>query len=403
VSTFGAGNAGSLTVRAKDIEVTGATADSPSALVAASTSTATGNGGNLLIETQHLRVANGGQIATSTAGAGNAGSLTVRASDVELIGTTDFGRSGLFSSAIAGTGNGGNLTVATNRLVVRDGATISVSNFSSRNPDIPAGRGAAGNLNVQANSILLDKQGILTAEAAVGNRGNINLQSNNILLRRGSAITTNAQGTATGGNITIETDTLAAFENSDITANAQQSFGGRVSITAQGIFGIAFREQLTPASDITASSELGAEFNGVVELNTPDADPSRGLVELPNVLAPSTQVVAACRKTERSEFVITGRGGLPEAPTQTIRDSTVWEDLRLAARRGEDKSNIAEKQNKLPPSSKQPASSSPPPSAIVEAQGWIVDTNGQVMLVAGARSVPNQPWNQPVQCQGQVD
>lgn len=399
-STLGAGNAGSLTVRAKDVEVTGATANSPSALVAASV--AAGSSGNLLIDTDRLRVTKGGQIATSTAGAGNAGSLTVNASEsVELSGTTEFGRSGLFSSAIAGTGDGGNISVATDRLMVRDGATISVSNFSSRNPNIPAGQGTAGNLNVQANSIFLDQQGILTAEAAIGDRGNINLLSDQILLRRGSAITTNAQGTATGGNITIETDTLAAFENSDITANAQQSFGGRVTITTQGIFGIEFREQITPASDITASSELGAEFNGVVELNTPDADPSRGLVELPNVLPPNTQVVAACRKTEGSQFIVTGRGGLPEAPTQTIRDSTVWEDLRLAARGGgEEKRDIAEKQSKLQPSSKQSAPvSTSASSAIVEAQRWIVDAKGQVMLVADARSMPNQAWTQPVQCQ----
>ncbi|NJP09687.1 MAG: S-layer family protein [Leptolyngbyaceae cyanobacterium RU_5_1] len=331
-STFGAGDAGSLTVRAQDVEVTGGAPSGSSGLFAISNDT--GNGGNLLIETQRLRVADGGQIATSTAGAGNAGDLTVRASEsVELIGTTEFGRSGLFSSAIAGTGDGGNVTVASDRVIVRDGATISVSNFSSRNPDIPAGQGAAGNLTVQANSILLDNQGILTAEAAVGDRGNINLQSGLILMRRGSAITTNAQGTATGGNITINTDILAALENSDITANAKQSFGGRVIINAQGVFGTKVRQQLTPESEITASSELGTEFNGIVELNTPDADPNRGLVKLPSNTTPNTQVVAACRQTQGNQFVVTGRGGLPEAPTQTIRDSTVWEDLRLAGRR----------------------------------------------------------------------
>jgi large exoprotein involved in heme utilization and adhesion len=381
-------------VRAKDIEVTGATANSPSALAAVSV--ATGNGGNLLIETDRLMVANGGQITTGTAGAGNAGSLTVRASEsVELIGTTEFGRSGLFSSAIAGTGDGGSVTVVTDRLRVQDGATISVSNFSSRNPNIPAGRGAAGNLDVQANSILLDNQAILTAEAAVGDRGNITLRSDSIVLRRGSAITTNAQGTATGGNITITTDILAAFENSDITANAKQSFGGRVIINAQGIFGTEFREQLTPESDITASSELGAEFNGIVELNIPDVDPSRGLVNLPDIPAPNTRVLAACSKTEGNQFVITGRGGLPEAPTQTIRDSTVWEDLRLAP------SSAA-----VPPVSHSPTLPSPvsTPSPIVEAQGWSVGEHGQVMLVSYQPGSPHHlTWNQPVQCGGQVN
>ncbi|NJK53001.1 MAG: S-layer family protein, partial [Leptolyngbyaceae cyanobacterium SU_3_3] len=281
VSTFGNGNAGALTVRAKDVEAIGISSIGSSGLVAASR--AIGNGGKLTITTDRLRLIDGGQIATATGGSGNAGDLTITASEsVELIGSTALGRSGLFSSAIVGTGDGGDLKVSTDRLVVKDGATISVSNFSSRNPSTPAGQGGAGNLNVNANFVLLDQQGILTAEAAAGERGNITLESGTILMRQGSAITTNAQGTATGGNITLNTDILAAFENSDITANAQQSFGGRVIIKARSILGTQFRSQPTAESDITASSALGAEFNGVVELNTPDVDPSQGLVELPS-------------------------------------------------------------------------------------------------------------------------
>ena len=65
-----------------------------------------------------------------------------------------------------------------------------------------------------------------------------------------------AGGTGNGGNITIDTDTLVALENSDIIANARQSFGGRVSINAQGIFGTQFRDNPTLLSDITATGEV---------------------------------------------------------------------------------------------------------------------------------------------------
>ncbi len=78
-------------------------------------------------------------------------------------------------------------------------------------------------------------------------------------MRRGSSISTNAQGMATGGNISINTGVLFAHKNSDITANAEDRFGGRVIVNANGIFGTAFRLQLTPNSDITTSSELGAD------------------------------------------------------------------------------------------------------------------------------------------------
>ncbi|NJM69371.1 MAG: S-layer family protein [Scytonema sp. RU_4_4] len=378
VSTFGDGNAGALTVRAKDVEAIGGSLSDSSGLFAVSR--ATGNSGNLTLETDRLRLIDGAQIATATGGSGNAGDLTVRASEsVELIGATELGRSGLFSSAINGTGDGGDLSVSTDQLIVRDGATISVSNFSSSNPNIPAGQGAAGNLNVNANSILLDNQGILTAEAAAGGKGNIHLQSETILLRRGSEITTNAQGTATGGNITFNTNILSAFENSDITANAKQSFGGQVIINAQSILGAQFREQLTPESDITASSDLGAQFNGVVELNTPDVDPSRGVVQLPSGLVDqSTQIAAVCAGTGGNEFVVTGRGGLPEAPAQILRDVTVWEDLRLA-RSGSQELGVRS-QNSPTPETRHPTPVSQAP--IVEARGWVVDAEGQVTLVS---------------------
>ncbi|HAJ60518.1 MAG TPA: hypothetical protein DCP31_15665, partial [Cyanobacteria bacterium UBA8543] len=80
-------------------------------------------------------------------------------------------------------------------------------------------------------------------------------------------------------------------------------------ITAQGIFGLENRPQLTPFSDINASSELG--INGTVEINTPDVDPSRGLVNLP-VAPVDTQVAQGCTggsAQAQSSFIITGRGG----------------------------------------------------------------------------------------------
>ncbi|KAM3095127.1 filamentous hemagglutinin N-terminal domain-containing protein [Phormidesmis sp. 146-35] len=390
-STFGDGDAGSLTVRAKDVEAIGISPIGSSGLVAASR--AIGNGGQLTITTDRLRLIDGGQIATATGGSGNAGDLTIRASEsVELAGSTALGRSGLFSSAIEGTGNGGDLTVSTNRLVVRDGATISVSNFSSRNPDIPAGQGAAGNLNVNASFVLLDQQGILTADAAAGERGNITVRSGTLLLRRASMITTNAQETATGGNITLNTDILAAFENSDITANAQQSFGGRVVINARSVLGTQFREQPTTESDITASSALGAEFNGVVELNTLEVDPGQGLVELPSdVVDRSTQVAAVCRGSGGNEFVITGRGGLPETPAQILRDGTVWEDLRLTGRERQKPEARSQKSGRYVPPK--------PQAAIVEARGWIMNARGEVTLVSQLPQSTSDPSQQSsVQC-----
>jgi len=65
-------------------------------------------------------------------------------------------------------------------------------------------------------------------------------------------------------------------ENSDITANAFQGNGGNINISTNTIFGLKFRSQLTPLSDITASSQFG--LSGQVTINRLDIDPSKGLL-----------------------------------------------------------------------------------------------------------------------------
>jgi filamentous hemagglutinin family protein len=375
-TTFGDGRGGDLAIRAEEITVRGGTANNPSALVAASSNG--GNSGNLLIETARLRLEDGGQIGTATAGDNNAGDLTINASEsIEIFGRTRFGSSGLFASAIAGNGAGGNLTITTERLTVQDGATISVSNFSSADPNRTAGQGNVGNIAVNANQIKLDN-GLLTADSAAGDRGNITLESNNILLTQQSAIRTNASGAARGGNIQVDTDILAAANNSDITANAENNFGGQVTIQSEAVLGTQIRPQLTPQSDITAFSELGADFSGTVQLNAPIVDPSRGLAELPEApIDADSQIAAVCAATAGSEFIVTGRGGLPEAPTQTLRGGTFWEDLRTDGLEGRTEDEIQASANENNQSEVTVRSVIP-----VEAQGWKVSETGQVHLVS---------------------
>ncbi|NER38089.1 MAG: S-layer family protein [Oscillatoria sp. SIO1A7] len=398
-AALNSGNAGSLTVRAGSVEILGISADGFPSTLSASTA-ATGAGGNLTVNAESLRIAGGAQVSAGTFGSGNAGNLTITAEEIELAGTSPNGlfSSGLFASAVVGSGNGGDTRISANQLIVRDGAIVSASNFPSLNPNILPGTGAAGNINIEANSIELDNGGTLSADSGGGDRGNINLRSPDIRLRRGSQIRTNAQGEATGGNITIDTDNLVAvpMENSDITANAQQSFGGRVIVNAQGIFGTEFRPALTPESDITASSELGAEFNGVVEINTPDADPSSGLIELQGKANTERLVIQDLCAPERlaaNSFTIVGRGGLPPSPVDLLTDETValeWSRPEVMDSRSYSPAtsiasatgNVAIAQNPLQSSGSGGFSESNPPLTIREAQGWIVAPDGTVILTA---------------------
>ncbi|MBW4616617.1 MAG: S-layer family protein [Desmonostoc vinosum HA7617-LM4] len=403
-TTYGFGEAGDLKIFAQDVEVTGGTEFGPS-IIASSTEkipgipepiatflgAGFGTGGNLVIETGNLRVTNGAQIAVSTSGTGSAGNMNIIANSVELTGNDEYGRSGLFANAIVSNGQGGDVNVTANRLVISDGATINVSNFLSSDPENLrglAGQGAAGNILINSPFVLLKDGGTITANTNAGDRGNITIQSQNLQMRRGSQISTNARNSSVGGNINLTTETLVALENSDITANAQKGFGGRVVINATGIFGTEFRPQLTSESDITASSDLGAEFNGTVEINTPDVDPSQGLVSLPTDFSDrSRQITSGCAAARQNRFTISNRGGLPANPTETLTGQIVWHDLRdLSNRVSNTKTTSSNYQTR---GDRQ---------QIVEAQGLIVSAGTIELVVATPQVTPKTPWQATAQC-----
>jgi len=411
--TRGSGNAGDLMIRANQVDLSGVAVikgqDTPSLLSASvrgssDSGAATGQGGNLLLNVGQLRVADGAQIAVATNSTGNAGNLVIHAQQIELTGSSAMGRSGLFANAIVGTGNGGDLSVQTDRLTMSNGSVISASNFSSRNPDTPAGQGAAGNIQINAGWVQLDRGSKITATSAGGEKGNINFTTRQLVLSAESGITTNAQGKATGGNIAIATDFLVALGNSDITANSVDNRGGQVIVNAEGIFGTEFRDQLTPDSDITATSDLGANFNGTVELNTPGIDPNQGLVALPEVVDSSTQIVSACDSHEESSFTVSGRGGLPTSPNQTLSSREAWQDLRLPQQNNNQSSDPARSDRGPTDASGSRYASTviavPIQPIITEAQSWVVDADHRVKLVAGQE---RSFWRSTPNCRGTVN
>jgi large exoprotein involved in heme utilization and adhesion len=317
---------------------------------------------------------------------------------IDIAGQVENGRSGLFANAFLDTGNGGDIDVTSGQITVRDGGIISASNFRSNTSASP-GSGSVGSITITSPSILLDG-GRINIDSLSGSRGNINLKNSAlVVLRNGSSISTNALGTATGGNIDIKTDFLVAvpLENSDITANSLNSFGGQVTITAKGVIGFQRINQATLFSDITATSDLGAQFNGIVEIRTPDADLSRGLVKLPaNLTDANKQIVAACDRFRGNELISTGRGGVPADATQTISSQAIWRDLRLSEIPSPQSSPTAQTTpNQVTTQSNQPVATQPIPQ--IEAQGWEKDANGNLKLLAYADAPP--VWRSPVICQ----
>lgn len=292
-----------------------------------------GNAGSILLKVNALEANNGGQVVTTSFTAGDAGDIKIFARDriqlegrdatyqdrvaITLFNALGGEYSGIYANTNAlSTGASGNITLQTNRLALSDTAQISASS---------QGMGVAGGLDITAEKVQLNNATI-QAESRSGDRGNIQIATPILLLRDHSQITTNATGSATGGNISLNAPIIIGTGNSDIVARATQGAGGNINIQSSGLFGIAPRPQLTPSSDINASSELG--FDGTVAISTPSIDPNSGLVELPSNLADSTNELSAGCSASQNNFTASGRGGLPENPLRTLANNRPWQDFR---------------------------------------------------------------------------
>jgi filamentous hemagglutinin family protein len=380
--------------------------------------TATGAAGDIILNTPQLTLENEAQILASNISSRSEGILlegldTLSVSNNSAISaSTETGVAGnlrinpnsnlansvqvshdsrLSVEAIQG-GTAGDLTVKTSQMSVEDGSSVTVSSPS----------GQAGNLTIWANSLVLD-EGQLTAEtgtSGVEAGANISLGGlDTLLMRDESLISAKASGDANGGNIDINTLFLLVLppegvNGSDIIASAERGDGGRIIITGEGIFGIEERPAIpgNRTNDIDASSQFGNP--GQVITNVP-LDPSRGLTQLPSTfIDPSGQINRTCAPSNRqNQFMVTGRGGLPENPTDLVSPDWIQDDFGTVIPRKEDDETEGQ-------ADEENSSISHPPKQIIEAQGWIIDAEGNVVLTANVpNGTPQDGWQNSVNCQ----
>jgi filamentous hemagglutinin family protein len=395
-STNGNGNAGKVNIDATDFVVFDGVGSNNNRSGAYSLvfPLGTGAANDININTGSLFLRNGASLRAGTDGVGRAGKIKIVTQDLVSIDGTNGDK---FPTAIESqvaenaVGNGGNVDIKTRSLLITNGAELSSSS---------QGNGAAGNLTVNANLIRLDNRGKISADTVAG-EGNINLNLRDLLImRRQSEITTKAFGTnITGGNIKIDGKNgfivAVPIENSNIRADSKDFRGGNVTINVANIFG--FQSQTTSSSQTSSITATGAspDLSGNVQINTFDTDPSKGLVSLTTDVVDVARLVDdnVCARTANSSFTYTGRGGLPPSPNNTLNTDAGWEDWRLTTvpRERDEKTDIRRlKEN-----------NSSRPTQIVEAQGWIINQNGEVTLTAYASTAtPHKLVVHHISCEG---
>ncbi|MBC1225039.1 filamentous hemagglutinin N-terminal domain-containing protein [Nostoc sp. UCD120] len=375
-SSFGTGRGGDVTVSATDlVEIIGASQITSQPSILSSTSLNAGKAGSLIIDTSRLVVHDGGRVDASTYASGEGGSVTINANSVEVSGTIPGSEEPSLVNASANivtptlqelfrlppvpSGKSGDVTINIEQLSVTEDAQVSVRND---------GLGDAGKLEINANQINITNNGGITATSAVGQGGEIGINSNVLQLRGGTiSATAGQQGTnGDGGDININTNILAASKNSSITANAFEGRGGNIQINARGLF-------LSPDSFITTRSQLGVD--GTVQINGFNVNPA-GIKAAPEIVTKTPNMVLGCaaQSGTGSDMLIVASNSPPPKFDEHLDSQPIWH-----------KNSISSKSDEV--SSKLQLSTIKETTEIVEAQSWIIDSRGNVELVAIA---PNQ-------------
>ncbi|MBD2017506.1 filamentous hemagglutinin N-terminal domain-containing protein [Microcoleus sp. FACHB-53] len=236
-STQGQGDAGNVTINARDIVSFDGTDPNGGTSRAVSTVAegAVGNGGNINITTGSLFVTNGAELVAGTAGQGNAGSVRITATD-----TVRFD-GGYAASSVAerAVGDGGDVEITTNSLEVTNGTQLSAGTI---------GQGNAGSVRIIATDTVRFDGGYAfsSVEAgALGNGGDIQITTGSLSVTNGAQLIANTAGQGNAGSVRITaTDTVsfdgvasnglssAAFSNARAGALGD---GGDIEITTNSL------------------------------------------------------------------------------------------------------------------------------------------------------------------------
>ncbi|KAB8318821.1 filamentous hemagglutinin N-terminal domain-containing protein [Tolypothrix campylonemoides VB511288] len=168
---FGQGQAGDLLVRASDaVELSGTTTDGqfPSGLFAQVQRNATGEGGNLRIETGRLTIRDGAQVRGRSLGKGNVGDVTIVANGISLNGV---------NSSISNTLGATEAPII--NVTVNNEGIPQVSSVQPRQRTVvPEATGNSGDINIRTRSLSVTNGARLnTSTSGQGNAGNINIDS----------------------------------------------------------------------------------------------------------------------------------------------------------------------------------------------------------------------------------
>jgi filamentous hemagglutinin family protein len=237
--TFGQGNSGNVVINAKDT-ISINSGSSLRSLVRVNGKGDAGNisinTGILTVETIEGTSENRSLIFSNTRGVGNAGNVNINATD-----SIRFDNSSLLAQVDEGaTGNGGNITINTPRLEIKNSAS-KVTSASGIFSDTK-GTGNAGEINITTDDALIvtRRSSIGAGTTSAGDAGDINIVTDLLSLSNFALLATNVRQNARGeaGTIVIDANYINLSEGAIIDASIIDTFrateftGGDININA---------------------------------------------------------------------------------------------------------------------------------------------------------------------------
>jgi large exoprotein involved in heme utilization and adhesion len=245
-STRSAGKGGSIYIKdAENLNLSGPGKNGPTGIFSNSEGMeATGQAGNIDIETRQLQLSDGAEISSSTTGTGDGGYITILVTNALNIQQS----ASIFSISKgeqAHAGKAGEIKIEAHQLTLTEGGNINVATKST-------GKGGAIFIKV-AEGLTISGYGefkghILlsgiwsfsrSSEADAGQAGNIKIEARQLTLKEGGIINSGTFGPGKGGAIIIViTDALTLQSLSYISANSQgkqahAGQAGEIEITAR--------------------------------------------------------------------------------------------------------------------------------------------------------------------------
>ena len=270
------GNAGSISISARDVVVTGPQAPSAdfffqhgitSQNVPLAGDGSSGNSGSLSLSLSgKLEVRDGGLVAVDTRGTGRGGSIDITASELFVASHGIIAARTLLAE---GGGAGGDVTInASGRMEVGAGGEVNAGTLGS---------GAGGTVSIHADEIVANGGNARISAVsgspqapATGAGGNVLITVNGLQIGNDAQITASTFGPGAGGNVNVTTNTLSIVDSdgaafAGISAQTLSTGaggpGGTVQVDARSI-------AMSGAGAAITTQSLGGGLSGQVRLTT---------------------------------------------------------------------------------------------------------------------------------------